>query len=83
MSRQSDYISESRQHVRALWDAYHNLRALQTEWDALNYSSTLPSGVGTNYGILPADVGAAVFDTTNAITNLLGSGHATNLAKLL
>lgn len=83
MSREQDYISEARIATRQLWDAYHKLRTMQTEYNALDYGSQLDAGEGDNEGITAAEVGAVVFDTANAIKAVLDAGHATNLAKLL
>ena len=78
MSRESDFITEARQHNRALWDALNALETLQKEWNALDYGTTLDAGEGEN-----ADVGAVVFGTADALRTVLNSGHATNMAKLL
>jgi hypothetical protein len=83
MARQSDYITEARQETRKLWDAVNALKALQLEYNALDYGNTLADGVGENEGYTPVEVGAVVFDTTNAILTLFSQGHATNVAKLL
>lgn len=82
-NRQSDYISLARQHNRAIWEGINALVALQREWNALDYGSTLPDGEGDNAGVVKAEVGAVVFDTTNALVGVLNQGHATNMAKLL
>jgi len=82
-SRQQDYISTVRQNARSLWDAINTLEALQKEWNALDYSSTLEAGEGENIKQGRADIGAVVFDTTIAIRALLDGGHSTNLARLL
>ena len=83
MSRQSDYITIARQEKKKLWDAVNALKALQLEYNALDYGSTLPDGVGENEGYTKSEVGAVVFATTDAILSLFSAGHATNLAKLL
>lgn len=83
MAREADYITEARQAARDIWNAYNRLKGLQVEWNALDYSNTLDAGTGDNAGLTGVEVGAVVFDTTDAITTLLGTGHATNLAKLL
>jgi len=82
-SRESDFITEARQHNRALWDALNALETLQKEWNALDYGTTLDAGEGENAGIVRADVGAVVFGTADALRAVLNSGHATNMAKLL
>ncbi len=81
--RQSDFISTARQATRDLWNAWLALKGLQPEWNALSYSTTLEEFAGANDGLAAADIGAVIFDTANAITTLLDTGHATNLAKLL
>ena len=82
--REGLFITEVRQNAKALWDAYHKLKALQVEWSALDYGTTLDAGTGPNAGIPAADVGAVVFATTDELTlRIFGTGHATNLAKLL
>ncbi len=82
--RESDFITNARSNVKKLWDAYHYLKAMQDEYNALDYGNTLPDGEGANAGITKAMVGAAVFDTTNEIKlRIFDTGHATNLAKLL
>ena len=93
MSRKSDYISEARQNARQLWDAVNALKALQLEWNSLDYGSTdlddddlpvgLGDGEGENAGITQTEVGSCVFATTDAILALFGSGHGTNVASLL
>lgn len=83
MARGSDYITEARQATRKLWDAVNTLKALQLEYNALDYGNTLADGVGENEGYTKAEVGSVVFDTTEAILGLFGQGHSTNVAKLL
>lgn len=83
MARESDFITEARQAARDLWAAILKLEALQSEFNALDYGTTLPDGVGENEGINKAQIGAVVFDTANAMRGVLDAGHATNVAKLL
>ena len=83
MSRQSDYISEVRQTNRQLWEAINKLVSLQREWNALDYSSALEEFAGENDRLLRADISAVVFDTVDAFVDLLNTGHATNVARLL
>jgi hypothetical protein len=83
MARESDFITEARQHAKAILNAYNALKGLQIEWNALDYANTLDDGAGANEGITKAEVGSVVFDTTDAITVLLAAGHSTNLHKLL
>lgn len=82
-NRKSDYITIARENTRQLWDAVNELKALQLEWQALDYGTTLPDGEGENTGYASAAVGAVVFATTDAILALFAGGHATNLANLL
>lgn len=83
-ARHSDFTSLARARTKALWDAYHDLRELQTEWNALTYGDNLADGVGANLGYNKAEVGAVLFDTINEIKlRIFDTGHATNLAKLL
>ena len=83
VSRENDYITQARSANRAIWDGIHALKALQSEWNALDYGSTLDEGVGENAGITAPEVGAVVFDTATALEAVLSAGHATNMAKLL
>jgi hypothetical protein len=83
VGRENDYITEARAANRAIWNGINALKALQPEWNALNYGETLDEGTGENAGIAGADVGAVVFDTADALAQLLASGHATSMAKLL
>jgi len=83
MGRQQDYISIVRQTATILWNSINTLEALQKEWQALDYSATLEAGEGENIKQSRADIGAVLFDTTDALRALLNGGHATNLAKLL
>jgi len=92
MARKSDYITESRQNARQLWDAVNNLKALQLEWNSLDYGNEtvvdnvplgLGNGVGENEGITQQEVGSCVFATTDAILTLFSQGHGTNVASLL
>ena len=81
--REQDFISEARRANRAIWEGINTLLALQNEWNALDYTNTLDAGEGDNAGITGAMVGSVVFDTADALQTLLGTGHATNMAKLL
>lgn len=83
VGRENDYITEARAANRAIWNGINALKALQPEWNALDYGTTLDEGVSDNAGIAPSDVGAVVFDTADALAELLKSGHAANMAKLL
>lgn len=77
--RKAEYVVDVQRMTRAIWDNLNALQALQAEWVALDYGTTL----GTHEDLLPAEVGAVVFDTANALRATLASGHATNMAKLL
>lgn len=81
--RQQDYITEARQLNRQLWDAVNGLKALQLEWSALDYGTTLEDGEGENADYTADEVGSVVFATTDAILTLFAGGHATNVASLL
>ncbi len=84
--REMDFVSRVRDANRKLWDAENTLLALQAEWNALDYGSTLGPEVfedGEHEGLAGADVGSVVFATADAIKTLLNTGHATNMAKLL
>jgi hypothetical protein len=78
--RQDQFIAEVRAAAKAIWDANQQLKALQAEAGALDYGTTLvvPDGGPTRSDIL-----AVAYDTNDALTALLATGHATNLAKLL
>jgi len=83
MAREQDFYTLARQSNTAIWDALNKLVALQREWNALDYGNTLDDGDGANAGLTKTEVGAVVFDTTNAMLAVLAAGHATNMAKLL
>lgn len=81
--REQDFINDVRTLNRQLWEGINGLKALQREWTAKDFGNTLDTGTGENLGITGADVGAVVFATTDAIIDILNTGHATNCAKLL
>lgn len=81
--REQDFITEARQHNKAIWDGINALVSLQREWNAMDFGNTLDAGAGDNTGIDAAQVGAVVFDTANAFVAVLNAGHATNMANLL
>lgn len=83
MARADSYYAEVRARARAIWEGINELKSLQQEWNALDYTNTLANGSGSNAGLTKTEIGAVVFDSTNALLELLGEGHATNLAKLL
>jgi hypothetical protein len=78
-AREAEYVAAIKAANRQIWDGINALVAAQREWNALDYSATLDSLEGAT----AADVGAVVFDTTNALVGVLNAGHATNMAKLL
>lgn len=83
MARGNDYMTLVREANRKVWEGVNTLVALQREWNALDYGTTLPNGVGANDGLTKTDVGAVVFDSANAFVTTMNTGHATNMAKLL
>jgi hypothetical protein len=83
MSREQDFITAARAANRKVWEGVNELKALQREWNALDYATTLDAGEGENAGISGAEVGAVVFATADALETTLNAGHATNMAKLL
>ena len=82
-ARHQDYITLARDRTKSLWQAYLDLKEMQSEWSALDYGTTLSDGAGANLGYNKAHVGSVVFDTVNALTTLFNTGHATNLSSLL
>lgn len=82
-NRKQDFITEVRNANRKIWDGINDLVALQREWTALDYGTTLPLGEGDNDGITNAQVSDVLFTSTNALVATLNSGHSTNMAKLL
>jgi hypothetical protein len=81
--RHQDYISAVRTANRQVWEGINELKALQREWQALDYGDTLPDGEGANEGYTKTEVGAVAFATADALSSLLDAGHATNMANLL
>lgn len=82
--REQEFITEARTLTQHVWDGINGLVALQREWAALDYGTTLDDGTGgSNEGILAVDVGSVVFATADALAAVLAAGHATNMAKLL
>lgn len=84
--RSEDFYTIARQAAKQIWDANHTLQNLQDEWNALDYGNTLPDGDanGSNAGMTSAIIGAALFATGDAVDAVVtGSGHATNVAKVL
>ena len=88
MARQEEYILEVKAAATALWDALNTLKNAQTEWNALGYGDNLMD----YQGYTKAEVGAVVFDTTNAFiavrdgtldAGALPGAMAANLAALL
>jgi hypothetical protein len=83
MSREQDFITAARAANRKAWEGINELKALQREWAALDYGTTLDDGEGSNAGITGVMVGAVVFATADALETTLNAGHATNMARLL
>lgn len=81
--RNEAYYTAVRDANKKVWDGINTLKALQREWNALDYSSTLADGEVAHAGITAAELGSVLFDTANALDALLGQGHATNMARLL
>lgn len=81
--RHQDFISEVRTANRQVWEGINELKLLQREWQALDYGNTLSDGAGNNAECSKTEVGAVAFGTADALSALLDSGHATNMAKLL
>ena len=82
-AREQEYYTAVREANESVWNGINSLVALQREYTALDYGNTLDPGEGQNAGLTKVEVAAVVFDTANAFVTLLGSGHATNMAKLL
>jgi hypothetical protein len=78
-ARETAFVQAAKAANTAIWDGINALVALQREWVALDYGTTLDAAEGVN----GAAVGAVVFDTANALVAVLNAGHATNMAKLL
>lgn len=76
--RDDEYVAKVRAANEAVWEGINKLLALQRQWTALDYGNTLQVT-----GYTPAQVGAVVFDTANALKATLDAGHATNMANLL
>lgn len=85
--RESDYIGETREMARRLYDLAFEFQAKQKEWNASDFGNTLDDGeVGSaNEGITRSQVGAVVFDVGTALNGILdanGGGLWGNLAAL-
>lgn len=83
MAREQDFITEARASARKMWEAHNELLALQREYTAMDFANNLPDGEGENADITAAEISAVVINTANAMTTMLGTGHATNIAKVL
>lgn len=83
MITNENYYNQARAAANNFWRAYHQLKDMQTQWNALDYGHTLNPGQNGNDGLVAADLGAAIFATTDAVTALFVQGHATNIAKIL
>lgn len=83
MSRAQDYYTLVKSANKKVWDGVNELEALQREWNAMDYGSTLADGSGDHAGLTHVEVGAVVFAAADAIVTTLNTGVATNMAKLL
>lgn len=83
MSRHQDYITEVRVANRKIWEGVNELQALQREFNARVYGTTLADGIGENAGITKAEVGPVVFAAADALDAVLDGGVGGNMAKLL
>ena len=81
--REQDVYSLARQYDRQIWEGIHGLLGMQSEWTALDNTTTLDVGAGANEGLVADDLLAVIFTTADAFKALLEQGHATNMAKLL
>ena len=83
-TRQNEFISEARRAARNVWEGVLQLKALQAEWNAENYGSTLATPTaGFNEGITKTIVGAGVFAGADGVEAVLDGGLAANFADLL
>jgi hypothetical protein len=83
-TRETEYVREVRQNTISLWQAYLSLKELQDEWNAQDYGNNLTiDPEGPHAGLLPAQIGAVVFDTANAIATVMAAGNATNVTAIL
>jgi hypothetical protein len=86
-NRQSGYITEAREHARRIYSSISALKTMQSEFNYGGYgpqgANPLPDGQGDNEGVTAAQVGAVIFDTTDALKGLLDGGHGANIAALL
>ena len=79
-TQDNDFTTKTKEYNRQVWEGLLKLKALQTQWQALDYGTTL---VVDDPELVAADFGAVVFATTDAMLALLAQGHATNMARLL
>lgn len=82
MARGEDFTNSVRDQTKQFWEAYTFLKAQQEEWNAQDYSNTLVVGAG-NSDVTPAELGAVVFATMDAVDGLMDAGHATNVTTIL
>ena len=83
VKRQQNYITQVRDMADSFWKAYQFLLTAQGEWTAQNYAENLPDGTGANEGITADEVHLVVFDTANAIKEVMEGQHSTNITSLL
>jgi hypothetical protein len=79
------FINAARAAADQLWNAEQTLLRLQAEWNALDYGNALDNATdftGDNEGLTREQIGAAVFDSADAIKAVFDAGTATNLARV-
>jgi hypothetical protein len=86
-NKQSDFFSNARAYSKMIYDGVNGLKNLQNQFNYGGYGpggpNPLPPGIGENDGITSAEVSAVVFDTADALSTTLNSGHGANIEKLL
>ena len=79
-TQDNDYTTKVQEYNRNIWDNILRLKALQTQWNKLNYANTLEV---QNPELTAADYGAVVFASADALMAVIESGVGGNMAKLL
>lgn len=81
-SKNSDFITRSRQAAKAVLDALETLDGVRLEWDSLyNATVTEDDFAGENAVITLADLQGEM-TTQGALDTLMDAGHRTNLLKV-
>lgn len=82
--KQSNFLSRYKQEVFNFLTAFENCKKLRAEYDALGYSGEFLSEaiLGQN-AHLDNGIIADGFSSLDAIKNLMETGHATNLYKVV